>query len=66
MLKHETLARLGYEGNDKGALVEHSDTRSIQSSKSGYSNALKDTNKPRAIDYLTKGREQKESVRDFI
>ena len=37
MLKHETLARLGYDG-DK-ALME-SEEHSMRSSKSSYSNAL--------------------------
>ena len=35
-------------------------------SKSSVSGALGDINKPKAIEYLSKGREQKESVKDFI
>lgn len=36
------------------------------SSKSSTSQLLSGENKPKAIDYLAKGREQKESVKDFI
>lgn len=38
----------------------------MRSSKTSVSNALMDNQRPKAIEYLTKGREQKESVRDFI
>ena len=41
------------------------DSRSV-TSKSSNSIALGDSNRPKAIEYLSKGREQKESVRDFI
>lgn len=62
MLKHEALARLGYEEKD----LMLADTRSVSSKSSQSLVPYQDPNRPKAIDYLSKGREQKESVRDFI
>lgn len=62
MLKHEALARLGF---DEKALAL-CDTRSVSSKSSSSLVPYNDPNRPKAIDYLSKGRDQKESVRDFI
>ena len=61
ILKQEQLARLEFDDR----ALQHSDSRSM-TSKSSASGALGDINKPKAIEYLSKGREQKESVKDFI
>jgi len=55
-LKHETLARIGFMP-DTLALPDEQEGETID--------ALSDE-KPRAIEYLQKGREQKESVREFV
>eukprot|EP00347_Sterkiella_histriomuscorum_P005172 403357620 len=66
IIKHETLAKLGFEA--KGALIsavdEESETRSIRSHTSSMNQGA--LQKPRALEYLQKGRDQKESTRDFI
>lgn len=65
MLKHETLARLGFEG--RGAIIpidEDSEIKSIRSHTTSQSQLAK--LQPKALEYLQKGREQKESVKDFI
>ena len=61
MLKHETLAKLGFEQN----MMVPADSQSVSSKSSGtYALELQ---RPKAIDYLQKGvNESKESVRDFI
>ena len=61
MLKHETLARLGYDEKALMPYEEKSDTVSIRSSVDE-----RDGNRPKAIEYLNKCRQQKETVRDFI
>ena len=60
VLKAETLARLGH---DEKALVP-ADSESQLSS--ALSSAQSDAGKPKSIEYLNKGRQQKETVRDFI
>ncbi len=60
MLKAETLQRLGH---DEKALVpadNESQASSIMDSQ------MSQTGKPKAIEYLSKDRQQKETVRDFI
>ncbi len=56
MLKHETLARIGFE--DQIALQSDSVSNLSQSSKGSI--------RLKPIDYLNKTRQQKESTRDFI
>lgn len=53
------MARLGY---DEKGLVPVDDQSEAQSS---IMSAISD-NKPKAIEYLNKGKQQKETVRDFI
>jgi hypothetical protein len=57
VLKHETLARIGF---DEVALAR-SESNSELSHFSSQNEA-----KPKAIDYLNKVKQPKESVRDFI
>lgn len=56
-LKHETLARIGFMPDTLAMPEEQEDTTT---------DALSAEEKPKAIEYLQKGREQKESVRDFV
>jgi hypothetical protein len=60
VLKHETIARLGY---DERALVPVDDSSEVATVLS-----LQDevATRPKSIEYLNKCRQQKESVRDFI
>lgn len=60
VLKAETLQRLGH---DEKALVP-ADTESQGSSV--LSSHKSETSKPKSIEYLNKGRQQKETVKDFI
>jgi len=65
-LKHETLARLGFEG--RNALIPLDDDSDLRSQKSHATSAQSFTGaqKPKALEYLQKARDQKESVKDFI
>ena len=58
MLKTENLARLGH---DERGLVPIDE----QSNASYMSSAVSEA-KPRSIEYLNKGKQQNETVRDFI
>lgn len=60
MLKAETLQRLGH---DEKALVP-ADNQSQASSV--MSSQKSESNRPKTIEYLNKGRQQKETVKDFI
>ena len=60
ILKHETLANLGYEERARVPVDEQSQVSSVRSSQRST------IQKPKAIEYLNKGRQQKESVRDFV
>ena len=62
LLKHETLARLGFEDHALVA-VDVDDQKSLRTSKSSVSSA---GGRQKAIEYLAKANEQKESVREFI
>lgn len=62
ILKHETLARLGYDEKALVPVDEKSDTVSLRSTTEGSTLGQR----PKAIEYLNKCRQQKESVRDFI
>lgn len=53
MLKHEAILRLGYE--DKPLALE--DSRSVSSKSNSSTFMLSDSIKPKAIEYLSKGRE---------
>ncbi|CDW82053.1 UNKNOWN [Stylonychia lemnae] len=66
LLKHETLARLGFEarGAIMSAVDEDSETKSLRSQHSSQTQLA--FQKPKALEYLQKGREQKESTREFI
>lgn len=57
VLKQETLAKLGY---DERALVPYEDKSETVSVRSAADE------RPKAIEYLNKSRQQKETVRDFI
>lgn len=64
VLKAETLDRLGH---DENALVPVSQSPERQSvASSVYSSQLSQGRKPKAIEYLNKGGQQKETVRSFI
>ena len=69
MLKKENLASLGYVDNTR-ALVpsgKGDDNKSTISKASSRMTQLDPLmHKPKAIDYLKKGAEGKETVRDFI
>lgn len=58
VLKHETLARLGY---DERALVPYEDK-----SETASVSVTEEIQRPKAIEYLNKSRQQKETVRDFV
>lgn len=65
VLKHETLARLGFEG--RNALIPVDDDSDLQSQHSrGSAQSLAGVPKLKALEYLQKARDQKESVKDFI
>ena len=60
VLKAETLQRLGH---DEKALVP---ADASSQATSVYSSQASMADRPKTIEYLNKGRQQKESVRDFI
>ena len=62
ILKHETLARLGYDEKALVPVDQKSDTVSLRSSNDRSTLCQR----PKAIEYLNKCRQQKETVRDFI
>ena len=75
MLKREVLNKMGYgSDNDKMALVplrggQLADTRSQRSYASSMATLdsyEEEKKKRKAIDYLQKGQEGKESVKDYI
>lgn len=75
MLKREQLAKLGYEeksviptSQSVALLPKGDDDRSMvsYSAKSMELEPIGGANKPKAIDYLIKGNEGKESVKDYI
>jgi hypothetical protein len=57
VLKHETLARIGFDDVAITRSESHSEISHFSS---------QNENKPKAIDYLNKVKQPKESVRDFI
>ena len=61
ILKHETLAKLGYDEKALVPVEEKSETMSLMSGRETDM-----PQRPKAIEYLNKCRQQKESVRDFI
>lgn len=70
MLKHEALQKLGYEEQalvpikQKGGSMRQLDTVSQRSNNMSALDSY--GGRPKAIEYLNKGKEGKESVRDFI
>ena len=73
MLKREQLAKIGYEErsviptSQSAALLPGRDDNKSMTSYSSKSMALEPLGaKPKAIDYLNKGNEGKESVKDYI
>ena len=60
MLKAETLQRLGH---DEKALVPADNESQMSSVLSSHAS---EAARPKTIEYLNKGRQQKETVRDFI
>ena len=74
MLKREQLAKIGYEErsviptSQSAALLPGKDDNKSMTSYSSKSMALEPLGgtKPKAIDYLNKGNEGKESVKDYI
>lgn len=59
-MKNETLARIGYAPTDT-AVQPYQDE-----DQDSYGSSSIQDEKPKAIEYLNKGREQKESVKDFV
>ena len=73
MLKREQLAKIGYEErsalptSQSAALLPPKDDNRSMTSYSSKSMALEPLgSKPKAIEYLNKGNEGKESVKDYI
>jgi len=72
MLKREALAKMGYGEEQKSMMLasqslKQFDNRSNYSLVSSRGNlSLEPISKPKAIDYLQKAKEGKESVKDFI
>jgi hypothetical protein len=73
MLKREQLAKIGYEErsalptSQSAAVLPFKDDNRSMTSYSSKSMALEPLgSKPKAIDYLNKGNEGKESVKDYI
>ena len=62
MIKHDTIAKLGYE--EKALAIR--DNMSVSSKSDDYLGIENGTQGRKAIEYLNKGKDQKESVKDFI
>ena len=66
-LKNETLLRLGYTEGTSTAVQPYNDEQALHSSRSfSQASSVLGLEKPKAIEYLSKGREQKEAVKDFV
>ena len=69
MLKREALSKYGYNQDVGSAVVpvKNDDAKSQVSRASSRGSQLEPLfQKPKALEYLNKGREQKESVKDFL